>query len=134
MCTSTTEDGMQLYFKDWGKGMPALFSHGWPLHADSWEYQMVSLAFKSYRCIAHDRRGHGRSSQPWNGNGMDTNAHDLSELIETLDLKDAVLVGVSAGGGEAARYIGNRGTQRVARAAMISAVCPLIKTSSTPTC
>jgi non-heme chloroperoxidase len=133
MSTITTEDGAQIYFKDWGKGKPVLFSHGWPLNSDSWEMQMVFLASNGYRCIAHDRRGHGRSSQPWNGNEMDTYAHDLSKLIETLDLKDAVMVGFSAGGGEVARYIGNHGTKRIAKAALISAVCPLmLKTADNP--
>ncbi|MBA4388942.1 MAG: alpha/beta hydrolase, partial [Verrucomicrobia bacterium] len=120
-----TEDGTQIYYKDWGIGKPVVFSHGWPLSADSWEAQMIFLAFKGYRCIAHDRRGHGRSSQPWSGNEMDTYADDLSELIERLNLKDAVLIGFSAGGGEVARYIGRHGTKRVAKAALISAVQPL---------
>jgi non-heme chloroperoxidase len=116
-----------------GHGKPVVFSHGWPLNADSWEAQMVFLASNGYRCIAHDRRGHGRSSQPWNGNDMDTYADDLAELIETLDLKDAVLIGFSAGGGEVARYIGRHGTKRVAKAALIAAVPPLmLKTAANP--
>jgi Predicted hydrolases or acyltransferases (alpha/beta hydrolase superfamily) len=133
MSTITTKDGTQIYYKDWGAGQPVLFSHGWPLSADSWESQMVFIASNGYRCIAHDRRGHGRSSQPWSGNEMDTYADDLSELIETLDLKGAVLIGFSAGGGEVARYIGRHGTKRVAKAALISAVPPLmLKTAANP--
>jgi non-heme chloroperoxidase len=133
MSTITTKDGTQIYYKDWGTGRPVVFSHGWPLCADSWEAQMVFLASSGYRCIAHDRRGHGRSSQPWSGNEMDTYAEDLSELIETLDLKGAVLIGFSAGGGEVARYIGRHGTKRVAKAALISAVPPLmLKTPANP--
>jgi len=133
MSTITTTDGTLIYYKDWGTGQPVVFSHGWPLSADSWEAQMVFLASNGYRCIAHDRRGHGRSSQPWNGNEMDTYADDLSELIETLDLKGAVLVGFSAGGGEVARYIGRHGTKRLAKAALISAVPPLmLKTATNP--
>ena len=133
MSTLTTKDGTQIYYKDWGTGPPVVFSHGWPLSADSWEAQMVFLASNGYRCIAHDRRGHGRSSQPWTGNEMDTYADDLSELIETLGLKDAVLIGFSAGGGEIARYIGRHGTKRVAKAALVSAVPPLmLKTATNP--
>jgi non-heme chloroperoxidase len=133
MSTLTTQDGTQIYYKDWGVGQPILFSHGWPLSADSWEAQMLFLASNGYRCIAHDRRGHGRSSQTWNGNDMDTYADDLAQLIEHLDLKDIVLVGFSAGGGEVARYIGRHGTKRVAKAALIAAVVPLmLKTTDNP--
>ncbi len=133
MSTITTKDGTEIYYKDWGTGLPVVFSHGWPLNADSWEAQMLFLAAKGYRCISHDRRGHGRSSQPWNGNEMDTFADDLSELIETLDLKGIVLIGFSMGGGEVARYIGRHGTKRLAKAALISAVPPLmLKTANNP--
>ena len=133
MNSITTKDGTQIYFKDWGTGQPVVFSHGWPLSADSWEAQMMFLASKGYRCIAHDRRGHGRSSQPWDGNNMDTFADDLSRLMETLDLKGAVLVGFSMGGGEVARYIGRHGAKRLAKAALISAVPPLmLKTAANP--
>lgn len=133
MSTITTKDGTQIYYKDWGAGQPVVFSHGWPLSSDSWESQMLFLATRGYRCIAHDRRGHGRSSQPWNGNDMDTYADDLAELIEFLDLQSAVLIGFSAGGGEVTRYIGRHGTQRIAKAALIAAVPPLmLKTKNKP--
>jgi non-heme chloroperoxidase len=126
MSTITTKDGTQIYYKDWGSGRPVVLSHGWPLTADSWESQMLFLAARGFRTIAHDRRGHGRSSQPWHGNEMDTYADDLAQLIEALDLKDAVVVGFSTGGGEVARYIGRQGTARIAKAALISAVPPLM--------
>ncbi|MBD2002055.1 MULTISPECIES: alpha/beta fold hydrolase [Cyanophyceae] len=133
MNTITTQDGTQIYYKDWGTGQPVVFSHGWPLNCDSWEAQMLFLADHGFRAIAHDRRGHGRSSQPWNGNDMDTYADDLATLIETLDLSGATLIGFSTGGGEVARYIGRHGTARVAKAALISAVPPLmLKTENNP--
>lgn len=133
MSTITTEDGTQIYYKDWGTGPPIVFSHGWPLSADAWEDQMLFLADHGYRCIAHDRRGHGRSSQPWNGNDMDTYADDLAALVESLDLTNAIHVGHSTGGGEVARYVGRHGTKRVAKAVLIGAVTPLmLKTAANP--
>jgi non-heme chloroperoxidase len=133
MTTMTTQDGTQIYYKDWGSGQPVVFSHGWPLSADAWEDQMLFLGAHGYRCIAHDRRGHGRSSQPWHGNDMDTYADDLATLVDTLDLQDAIHVGHSTGGGEVARYIGRHGTKRVAKAVLISAVPPLmLKTAANP--
>ena len=133
MGTITTKDGTEIYYKDWGKGQPVVFSHGWPLSADAFEDQMFFLAERGYRCIAHDRRGHGRSSQPLNGNEMDTYADDLATLVEKLDLMDAIHVGHSTGGGEVARYIGRHGTKRVAKAVLISAVPPLmLKTAANP--
>ena len=131
--TITVADGTQIYYKDWGKGQPIVFSHGWPLSADAWEDQMVFLGLRGYRCIAHDRRGHGRSSQPWDGNDMDTYADDLAALADALDLHDAVHVGHSTGGGEVARYIGRHGSRRVAKAVLIGAVPPImLKTASNP--
>src|SRR5579863_1837706 len=129
----TTKDGTQIYYKDWGSGQPIVFSHGWPLSSDAWEDQMVFLAEHGFRCIAHDRRGHGRSSQPWAGNDMDTYADDLAALVHELEIKNAIHVGHSTGGGEVARYIGRHGTRRVAKAVLIGAVPPLmLKTPANP--
>src|SRR5438093_192056 len=128
-----TTDGTEIYYKDWGTGQPIVLSHGWPLSADAWEDQMVFLASRRYRCIAHDRRGHGRFSQPWTGNEMDTYADDLAALVEALDLRKAIHVGHSTGGGEVARYIGRHGTRRVAKAVLIGAVPPLmLRTAANP--
>ena len=128
-----TKDGSEIYYKDWGVGRPVVFSHGWPLNADAWDSQMMFLAESGYRVIAHDRRGHGRSSQPWNGNDMNTYADDLAALMEALDVKSATHVGHSTGGGEVARYIGRHGSKRVAQAVLMSAVPPLmLKTPNNP--
>jgi non-heme chloroperoxidase len=133
MPTITTKDGTQIYYKDWGEGQPIVFSHGWPLSADDWDGQMLYFGQRGYRVIAHDRRGHGRSTQTWDGNDMDTYADDLAALTERLDLKNAIHVGHSTGGGEVARYIGRHGTKRVGMAVLISAVPPLmLKTEKNP--
>ena len=133
MATFTTKDGTTIYYKDWGTGTPVVFSHGWPLNADAWDAQMLFFGQHGYRVIAHDRRGHGRSSQPWQGNNMDTYADDLAELLDKLDIKGATLVGHSTGGGEVARYIGRHGSARVAKAVLIGAVPPLmLKTEKNP--
>src|SRR3954466_3785852 len=133
MAMMTMNDGTQIYYKDWGTGQPVVFSHGWPLSGDAWEDQMMFLAGHGYRCVAHDRRGHGRSDQPWTGNDMDTYADDLATLVETLDLKHAIHVGHSTGGGEVARYIGRHGTTRVAKAVLVGAITPLmLKTAANP--
>src|SRR6202007_2304508 len=133
MATITTKDGTEIYYRDWGTRQPVVFSHGWPLSADAFEDQMYFLVEHGYRCIAHDRRGHGRSSQPWQGNDLDTYADDLAHLTAKLDLKEAIHVGHSTGGGEVARYIGRHGTKRVAKAVLISSVPPLmLKTPANP--
>jgi non-heme chloroperoxidase len=133
MSTITTKDGTQIFYKDWGKGRPVVFSHGWPLTADAWDDQMLFLGQQGYRVIAHDRRSHGRSDQTWDGNDMDTYADDLAQLLDKLDVKDATLVGHSTGGGEVAHYIGRHGTARVAQAVLIGAVPPLmLKTTANP--
>jgi non-heme chloroperoxidase len=133
MPTITTKDGTSIYYKDWGTGQPITFSHGWPLTADAWDAQMLFLGQQGYRVIAHDRRGNGRSSQPWDGNDMDHYADDLAELINFLDLKNTVMVGHSTGGGEVARYLGRHGTGRVAKAVLIGAVPPImLKTAANP--
>src|SRR5688500_19084942 len=126
MAIFTTKENVELYYKDWGSGPVVVFCHGWPLNADSWESQMYHLADNGFRCIAHDRRGHGRSSQPWTGNDMDTYADDLAALVQALDLKDAIHVGHSTGGGEVVRYIARHGTTRVSKVVLIGAIPPLM--------
>jgi non-heme chloroperoxidase len=131
--TVVTQDGTQIFYKDWGSGKPVVFSHGWPLNADTWDDQSALVGANGFRAVAHDRRGHGRSSQPWTGNDMDTYADDLAAVIETLDLRDVILVGHSTGGGEVTRYIGRHGTSRVAKAVLVGAVSPLmLKTDANP--
>src|SRR5258706_5912885 len=133
MTSITTRDGAKIFYKDWGTGQPVVFSHGWPLNADAWDEQLYFMASHGFRAIAHDRRGHGRSTQTWNGNDMDTYADDLAALVEALDLKNAIHAGHSTGGGEVARYIGRHSTKRVAMAVLIGAVPPLmVKTAANP--
>jgi non-heme chloroperoxidase len=133
MTKIVTKDGTKIFYKDWGAGQPILFSHGWPLAGDAWEAQMLYFGNLGYRVIAHDRRGHGKSSQPWNGNNMDQYADDLAELIEKLDLKNLIMIGHSTGGGEVAHYIGRHGTKRVAKVVLVGAVPPLmLKTDANP--
>jgi non-heme chloroperoxidase len=133
MGTITTRDGTEIFYKDWGAGQPVVFSHGWPLTADAWDAQMMFLGERGCRVVAHDRRGHGRSSQPWSGHDLDTYADDLAELIQTLDLRDVVLVGHSTGGGEVTRYVGRHGTERVAKLVLVGAIPPLmLKTDANP--
>lgn len=133
MSTIKTKDGTEIYYKDWGTGRPVTFSHGWPLNADAWDAQMMFLAARGFRCISHDRRGHGRSGQPWDGNNLDTYADDLSALMEALDINGAVMIGHSTGGGEVTRYLGRHGTARVAKAVLMSAIPPLmLKTQAKP--
>lgn len=133
MKTLTTTDGTEIFYKDWGSGQAIVFSHGWPLSADAWDAQMLYFGEQGYRVIAHDRRGHGRSSQPWDGNDMDHYADDLAQLIEHLDLRDAILIGHSTGGGEVAHYIGRHGNDRVAKVVLVGAIPPLmLKTASNP--
>jgi non-heme chloroperoxidase len=133
MGTITTSDGTQIFYKDWGEGQPVVFSHGWPLNADAWDDQAMLVAANGYRAIAHDRRGHGRSSQPWTGNDLDTYADDLAALIDILDLREVVLVGHSTGGGEVTRYLGRHGTARVAKVLLLGAIPPLmLKTDANP--
>src|SRR6195256_4896188 len=129
----TTQDGTEVFYKDWGMGQPVVFSHGWPLNADAWDEQLFFMASNGFRAVAHDRRGHGRSSQPWNGNDMDHYADDLAEVIEALDLRDVALVGHSTGGGEVTRYIGRHGTSRVSKAVLVGAIPPvMLKTAANP--
>jgi non-heme chloroperoxidase len=133
MPTITTRDGTEIFYKDWGTGLPVVFSHGWPLNADAWDMQLMFLASRGYRAIAHDRRGHGRSSQPWNGNEMDTYADDLAELLDALDVTGVTLVGHSTGGGEVTRYVGRHGTARVAKVVLVGAIPPLmLRTAANP--
>jgi non-heme chloroperoxidase len=133
MSTITTKDGARIFYKDWGEGQPVVFSHGWPLNADAWDDQLYLFAANGYRAIAHDRRGHGRSTQTSSGNDMDTYADDLAALVKALDLKDVIHIGHSTGGGEVARYIGRHGTKRVAKAILVDAVTPgLLKSAKNP--